>query len=227
MTSRNTQPRRSQTAEEHGEDDPVENPDIPLPTEGSVTMTEISIDTLPPSPFDRTTNVPISILQSPTRTVASVMTRRRRGGGSSNTIRFHSTSNDTDRNEFTTTSSFALSNLFSMMDSLLDEEIMQRTLHHSLDTYHEHLFQKIDDDSTISVQCPSRLIQDETVLHDMEDRKCRICLEDFAVHDEVTDLTCHHIFHSECIRNAVIRQHSQCPLCRATIPVNHMNRTTP
>ena len=46
-----------------------------------------------------------------------------------------------------------------------------------------------------------------------EKKKCTVCLEDFENSDKVINLTCLHMFHSECIRKW-LRKNNSCPICK-------------
>ena len=48
---------------------------------------------------------------------------------------------------------------------------------------------------------------------DENNKKCVICMEDFAIGDRTISLSCIHIFHADCIKNWLIRDKS-CPICK-------------
>ena len=56
-------------------------------------------------------------------------------------------------------------------------------------------------------------------------KECAICLEEFTDSSEVTPLPCdvRHYFHTECIRGW-LQQSDQCPLCKATITKEAMDK---
>ena len=45
---------------------------------------------------------------------------------------------------------------------------------------------------------------------------CSICLETFALHEEIYQVKCNHCFHKECIR-VWLCQNASCPLCRVVL----------
>lgn len=112
------------------------------------------------------------------------------------------------------------SNLFTMIDAIIDDDIYERTLTQSMNTYNEELFRKSKD--TISVDCVKITLES---LDGLLEPKCRICLEDFVQQDVVYRLSCHHDFHCECLEDAVQRKHSNCPLCRTSIPLQIKDET--
>lgn len=46
---------------------------------------------------------------------------------------------------------------------------------------------------------------------------CSICCENYYDHDNVIILCCNHIFHQECLSNAMTYCNPVCPLCREKI----------
>ena len=46
--------------------------------------------------------------------------------------------------------------------------------------------------------------------------ECSICLENFVVGQRITQLSCHHPFHKDCL-NLWIRDNHNCPLCRLSV----------
>lgn len=106
-------------------------------------------------------------------------------------------------------------NFLGFLDSLVEEDMLQTAVTHSMNTYSEELFKKSDD--WIMIQCEKEIVTRP------DDQKCRICLEAFQSMDSVYHLPCHHRFHCDCLEEAVQRQHVLCPMCRASIPVVVLN----
>ena len=48
-------------------------------------------------------------------------------------------------------------------------------------------------------------------------KECLICIQDFNDDDEVTKITCNHIFHKKCIKNWVCEESNKCPICRLEV----------
>jgi hypothetical protein len=51
---------------------------------------------------------------------------------------------------------------------------------------------------------------------DMKDENCTICVSKYQIGENVTELNCKHIFHTECISEWV-KYKSECPVCRQSI----------
>ena len=51
---------------------------------------------------------------------------------------------------------------------------------------------------------------DDTLIN----KQCHICLEDFMISDNITELKCKHEYHTECIKSWVMSQSIKCPICR-------------
>jgi hypothetical protein len=48
-------------------------------------------------------------------------------------------------------------------------------------------------------------------------KECLICIQEFNDDDEVTKITCNHIFHKNCIKNWVCEESNKCPICRIEV----------
>lgn len=47
--------------------------------------------------------------------------------------------------------------------------------------------------------------------------ECAICLEPIKLYSTINILSCHHGFHTECIKDLTNSHHYNCPICRASI----------
>jgi len=111
-----------------------------------------------------------------------------------------------------------------IFDELLDHDRYQETVQNSLDTYHNELFRKrelfdimlepitLTSDHPICAKSSSSIIVEE-------DHRCFICLEDYIPHMQIYTLSCGHHFHRECLQESIQHQHTTCPLCRTSIPI--------
>jgi hypothetical protein len=107
-------------------------------------------------------------------------------------------------------SSNILSNVFSVIfDNLLEGDRFNEAVQNSMDTYNEELFKNTNEYK----------INLESVSYDSDcsKKQCFICLE--KLQGKVYDLPCHHIFHENCMEQAISHQHTKCPLCFKEIPV--------
>lgn len=64
----------------------------------------------------------------------------------------------------------------------------------------------------------TRLSEDDisrmpVVPHEGEDQQCAICLNDITNGQEVTKLSCDHVFHADCVQTW-FRRSTSCPVCR-------------
>lgn len=105
-------------------------------------------------------------------------------------------------------------NFLTIIDSLIEDEIYERTLNQSMNTYNEELFRKSKDKIVINLEKTTLESLDNLV-----EPLCRICLETFVSKDCVYRLPCTHDFHCVCLEDAVQRKHMNCPLCRSLIPL--------
>ncbi|KAL0482374.1 E3 ubiquitin-protein ligase RING [Acrasis kona] len=58
-----------------------------------------------------------------------------------------------------------------------------------------------------------RLLQDG-----VDNDACSVCIEDYSINEELTQLPCEHIFHKDCIV-PWIQEHNTCPTCRYELPL--------
>lgn len=57
-------------------------------------------------------------------------------------------------------------------------------------------------------------VSEKELVKDEDTKRCAICLEDFAIKEEVMVTPCQHMFHEECIVPWV-KSKAQCPVCRS------------
>ena len=59
----------------------------------------------------------------------------------------------------------------------------------------------------------------KTLTTELEDNllnECSICLEEFEIGNQITELPCHHPFHAHCL-SLWIKENQNCPLCRVSV----------
>jgi hypothetical protein len=105
------------------------------------------------------------------------------------------------------------SNIFNFLfDSIIENDRFNEAVQNSLNTFNDELFNKKSEykfDHLNSTKITT-------------DKKCFICLE--INHDDLYELPCKHIFHYDCINEAVLHQFYKCPLCNAEIPKKKMQQ---
>ena len=67
----------------------------------------------------------------------------------------------------------------------------------------------------IKINSKTRVITDEGLHGDLLN-ECSICLENFDVGQKVSELSCNHLFHKECVEQWMQNNHN-CPLCRLSV----------
>mmetsp|Transcript_7134 Transcript_7134/g.8204 ORF Transcript_7134/g.8204 Transcript_7134/m.8204 type:complete len:162 (-) Transcript_7134:159-644(-) len=65
-------------------------------------------------------------------------------------------------------------------------------------------------------ELPVRILQCCDVTSDRHHSNCTVCLEDFAVKEEIRTLPCSHFFHTSCI-DSWLKTSNECPICKKTI----------
>lgn len=112
-----------------------------------------------------------------------------------------------------------LQSLLNIVDNMMD--IDQDVYELSMQSYYDNeIFRH---ERTRQLECPEVSYQS---ISNAQDSRCNICLEDFKPSDSVGVLPCHHIYHYECLQNAIQYNHSQCPMCRTTIPSHMIKHST-
>lgn len=111
------------------------------------------------------------------------------------------------------------SNTFSIfLENFFEEELVQYAMNESMSTYSKELFRKQE---SLQLSLPP-IRMTESLLQELlkvEEKQCRICLENFAMNDQVANIVCHHTFHYHCLKELVSHQHKVCPCCRHPLPI--------
>lgn len=103
--------------------------------------------------------------------------------------------------------------LHEIFTSLLDDILYERILEESLESHQAELFQKTND---LTLDMESSIYKPE------ESTNCFICYSDISKKDKIYELPCGHVYHKECLIEAVQHQHRLCPVCRKEIPVKEI-----
>lgn len=122
-------------------------------------------------------------------------------------------------------SSAAYPHIYSIFESLfqtqIDRMIMDEITTESLSNYADELLRR-NENVHLSSECGGvhKFSEGEA-----RNSKCFVCMEDFRENEDVQCIPCAHVFHKECIENAV-KFSTKCPLCRQEIPVDVSATTT-
>lgn len=105
----------------------------------------------------------------------------------------------------------------------IEQQMVDQAMTDSMDSYHGSLFRT---NSKLRLNIPSHpLTEQDLARMDENQKRCSLCLETYVPDDAVRNLPCQHMFHSDCIQDAVRHQHASCPICRAPIPTQELSRT--
>ena len=91
-------------------------------------------------------------------------------------------------------------------DSVMEDRMMRVAMRESLNHYKTQ-----EKKPNIKLDVKSQL-----ATSDHKDNTCAICKSDFEVDENITLLSCDHIFHTDCIAEWV-KYKSECPVCRSKI----------
>ena len=72
---------------------------------------------------------------------------------------------------------------------------------------------------------PRQTIKESLIIDD-GGTGCSICISDLGVGEVIVSLPCKHSFHEECVV-LWFKQHSTCPICRASIEQSTHNKASP
>lgn len=102
-----------------------------------------------------------------------------------------------------------VTNIFNaIFDNYLDNDRFNEAVQNSLDTYNEELFKKKNEFR----------INAKPIIYDLiVEKKCLICLNN--LNNWIYKLPCQHMFHVDCLDNAVAHQHYKCCICNQTFPL--------
>ena len=115
---------------------------------------------------------------------------------------------------------FALSNIFMLM-------FINNIINHSKDiiNYNENIISTHDENiiSTLNKDVITTLNEEDInnlnkyILKNNLEDKCSICLDDMKINQEVIELQCNHIYHSNCINEYLTNYNYKCPCCKEEI----------
>jgi hypothetical protein len=102
----------------------------------------------------------------------------------------------------------------------VENDMIAMAENESLQTCNDHLFNK--DTTLTQIDLEETTGSFAELRNDQSDESCSICMEKFSTHDACYQLgACKHIFHCECLHEAVRHQHQSCPTCRQPLVARH------
>lgn len=104
------------------------------------------------------------------------------------------------------------SSLFASLESMLDGAaidpfIMQDVANESMTTYYHELGRK---NENVELASCTTVVYTPTTCRN---HKCFVCMEEFHEPEELTCLSCRHVYHTTCIGDAV-KYNARCPMCK-------------
>lgn len=102
-----------------------------------------------------------------------------------------------------------------IINRFVEDRLMETVIEQSMQSFEDDLFKKKEG---LSVNLESSILKRNSDAS--EDIKCYICLCPIEENEEIYELGCKHIFHKECLDNAILHQHTTCCICRCEIPIN-------
>ena len=94
------------------------------------------------------------------------------------------------------------------IDRLLDEELRNFVF--------EENFDHLEDVKVTLTEEQFGKFNTEIQQNQIEGKQCHVCLENLILDEKLTELTCKHIFHKDCIKNWLVNCSNKCPMCRVT-----------
>ena len=108
-----------------------------------------------------------------------------------------------------------------IINRFIEDRLMETVIQQSMQSFEDDLFKKKEGLSVNLETCIYKKNSDS-----LEDTKCYICLSPVEENDEIYELECKHIFHKECLDNAILHQHTTCCICRSQIPIKDDNQNS-
>ena len=104
---------------------------------------------------------------------------------------------------------FALSNIFMLM-------FINNIINHSKDiiNYNENIISTLNKDVILTLNEEDINNLNKYILKNNLEDKCSICFDDMKINQEVIELQCNHIYHSNCINEYLTNYNYKCPCCK-------------
>jgi len=107
-------------------------------------------------------------------------------------------------------------NIYAIMNDVKLEDIPVNNIINILNIYDiQYALIQCDEDTEVCLVLTKNIITGNII---RSDKECSICLEDYKSNNKIIKLECAHIFHMNCLIEAIKFKNS-CPMCRKHIQI--------